>query len=70
MVRVVPGTEAYVPGREGPGSAWAIIRVLGGFTDQNAQNECVSYKNEENFGLHPGKWAINEVIQVDMKYLQ
>ena len=22
VVRVVPGTEAYVPGREGPGSAW------------------------------------------------
>ena len=30
----------------------------GGFTYQNAQN------------LHPGKWEINEVIQVDMKYPQ
>ena len=41
-----------------------------GFTDQNAQNGRVTDKNEEDFGVHPRKWAINEVIQVDMKYPQ
>ena len=62
MVRVVPGTEAW--------ECLGNHTRTGGFTDQNAQNGCVSYKNEEDFGLHPGKWEINEVIQVDRKYPQ
>ena len=29
MVPVVPGTEAWVPGREGSGSAWVMGKIVG-----------------------------------------
>ena len=47
-----------------PGRAWAIIRAPGGSQTKMLkifQNGCVSDKNEEDFGLHPSKWARNEV---------